>query len=154
MENRIYRNYLKTPIGILEIITDSEELLEINFVKKIGVDSKDKIGNIVIEQLNEYFKRERKLFEFPFRISGTEFQKKVYRELLKIPYGEIRSYKDIAEAIDNPKGARAVGNANNRNRIPIVIPCHRVIGNDGRLVGYAGGLDIKKKLLEIEGIKL
>lgn len=154
MENRIYRNYLKTPIGILEIITDSEELLEINFVKKIGVDSKDKIGNIVIEQLNEYFKGERKLFEFPFRISGTEFQKKVYRELLKIPYGEIRSYKDIAEAIDNPKGARAVGNANNRNRIPIVIPCHRVIGNDGRLVGYAGGLDIKKKLLEIEGIKL
>lgn len=154
MENRIYRNYLKTPIGILEIITDSEELLEINFVKKIGVDSKDKIGNIVIEQLNEYFKGERKLFEFPFRISGTEFQKKVYRELLKIPYGELRSYKDIAEAIDNPKGARAVGNANNRNRIPIVIPCHRVIGNDGRLVGYAGGLDIKKKLLEIEGIKL
>lgn len=104
----------------------------------------------VAKQLSEYFDGGRKLFDFPFRLEGTEFQKKVWNALLEIPYGEIRTYKEIAVAIGNPNGSRAVGMANNKNPIHIVVPCHRVIGSNGKLVGYAGGLDMKRKLLEME----
>lgn len=105
------------------------------------------------KQLVEYFNGKRKEFDIPLNPSGTDFQQQVWCELLKIPYGETRSYKDIALEIGNENAVRAVGNANNKNPIPIIIPCHRVIGSDNKLVGYAGGLDIKKNLLKIEGIE-
>lgn len=106
----------------------------------------------VLNQLLEYFSGERRRFEtsvtFP---GGTPFQRKVWQELLNIPYGEVRSYKDIARAIGMPKAVRAVGGANNKNPISIIVPCHRVIGSNGALVGYGGGLDKKEYLLKLEG---
>lgn len=104
----------------------------------------------VCQQLEEYFKRKRTRFDLPLYIEGTDFQRKVWEELQKIPYGDTRSYKEIAIGIGNEKACRAVGLANNKNKIPIIIPCHRVVGANHKLVGYAGGLDIKKKLLELE----
>ncbi|MFD2370321.1 methylated-DNA--[protein]-cysteine S-methyltransferase [Brevibacillus sp. GCM10020057] len=103
-------------------------------------------------QLQEYFAGERREFALPLDLYGTPFQKSVWHALTKIPYGETRSYKDIALAIGAAKAVRAIGGANNRNPIPIVIPCHRVIGSNGALVGYGGGLAIKEHLLALEGI--
>ena len=107
--------------------------------------------NRICVQVEEYLSGERRVFDLPLKPEGTEFQRKVWNALLTIPYGETKSYKDIAVQIENPKGCRAVGMANNRNPIPIIIPCHRVIGANGSMVGYGGGLDIKVKLLELEG---
>nr|WP_253201780.1 methylated-DNA--[protein]-cysteine S-methyltransferase [Clostridium sp. DSM 17811] len=101
-------------------------------------------------QLQEYFCGKRKIFDLPLAPSGTEFQQKVWNSLLEIPYGKTKSYKDIAKNVGNIKAARAVGMANNKNPIFIIIPCHRVIGANGKLVGYAGGLSVKEKLLAIE----
>lgn len=103
--------------------------------------------------MDEYLKGERKEFNLPLKAEGTKFQMSVWEALTHIPYGETRSYKDIAAAINNEKAVRAVGNANNKNPIPIFIPCHRVIGADGKLVGFGCGLDIKEKLLDIENNK-
>jgi O-6-methylguanine DNA methyltransferase len=102
-------------------------------------------------ELGEYFAGSRREFSFPLDLRGTEFQLACWRALLAIPYGETRSYADIARAVGRPQGFRAVGMANNRNPIAIVVPCHRVIASDGSLCGYGGGLDIKRKLLELEG---
>ena len=101
-------------------------------------------------QLIEYLSGKRKNFDIEIEMIGTEFQKKVWKELLNIPYGETRSYKDVATAIGNKKACRAVGNANNKNPIAIIVPCHRVVGSNGGMTGYAGGIDIKEKLLKIE----
>lgn len=101
-------------------------------------------------QLAAWFKGELKKFSLPLAPEGTPFMKSVWQALCDIPYGKTASYKEIATAVDNPKAMRAVGMANNRNPLPIFIPCHRVIGADGSLVGYGGGLDIKVKLLELE----
>ncbi len=103
-------------------------------------------------QLNEYFAGRRKVFDLPLIPEGTTFQQKVWKALQTIPYGETRSYKEVAAQINQPTACRAVGMANNRNPIAIFIPCHRVIGADGKLVGYASGLDIKEKLLDMEKI--
>ena len=107
----------------------------------------------VIRQLQEYVNGKRQEFTLPLHQIGTPFQLKVWEELLRIPYGQTRSYGDIAMSVGNPKGQRAVGMANNRNPIGIVVPCHRVIGKSGSLTGYAGGLDIKQRLLELEGFE-
>ena len=101
-------------------------------------------------QLDEYFIGERKSFDLPLAPKGTEFQKKVWDALKEIPYGETRTYGEIAEMVGNPKAARAVGMANNRNPIAIIVPCHRVVGANGKLVGYAGGMEQKEKLLHLE----
>ncbi|NQV51338.1 MAG: methylated-DNA--[protein]-cysteine S-methyltransferase [Candidatus Marinimicrobia bacterium] len=103
-----------------------------------------------VNQLNEYFAGERTSFELPIRVEGTDFQRKVWRELLQIPYGVTRSYGEIANKLGSPGGMRAVGAANGQNPLPIIVPCHRVIAADGSLGGYTGGLDIKHKLLELE----
>ena len=92
----------------------------------------------------------RKIFDIPIKLDGTEFQVKVWKELLKLPYGETCSYLDIAKKIGNPNASRAVGMANNKNKIQIIIPCHRVIGSNKKLIGYAGGIKVKEKLLKLE----
>jgi O-6-methylguanine DNA methyltransferase len=102
-------------------------------------------------ELEEYFSGQRRQFTLPLDLRGTEFQLACWRALIAIPYGETRSYADIARAINRPQGFRAVGMANNRNPVAIVVPCHRVIASDGTLCGYGGGLDVKRKLLELEG---
>ena len=103
------------------------------------------------QQLDEYFAGKRKTFDLPLAPKGTPFQQRDWKVLQKIPYGETWSYKDVAIEVGSPRGFRAVGLANNRNPIAIIIPCHRVIGANGKLVGYGGGLDIKMKLLDLEG---
>ncbi len=112
----------------------------------------DSFHEDVYRQLEEYFARKRQQFTFPLDNRGTDFQKRVWEELRKIPYGTTCSYGEIAERIGNPKGPRAVGLANNRNPIAIITPCHRVVGKSGSLVGYASGLDHKERLLKLEGV--
>lgn len=104
------------------------------------------------DQLLEYLTGRRRDFDLPLAPQGTPFQRRVWAALRTIPYGQTRSYRDVAQAVDCPKGFRAVGMANNRNPIPILIPCHRVVGADGSLTGYAGGLELKRALLAIEGL--
>ena len=146
--------FYETIIGLLGIKENGTNITEIYF-------GKDEISNNIelkesplikqtINQLEEYFEGKRKSFDLPFEPKGTEFQKLVWNELLKIPYGETCSYGEIAKRIGNPKASRAIGMANNRNPISIIIPCHRVIGASGKLVGYGGGIDIKEKLLNLE----
>jgi O-6-methylguanine DNA methyltransferase len=107
--------------------------------------------NSYVSQMEEYFAGKRREFSFPLDLRGTDFQVACWRALLAIPYGETRSYADIARAVSKPNAFRAVGMANNRNPIAIVVPCHRVIASDGGLCGYGGGLEVKRKLLELEG---
>lgn len=121
-----------------ENLGNKEQLVETPIIKK------------AFEQINEYLNGKRKTFDFPIEIIGTEFQKSVWRALQEIPFGETKTYKEIAVAIGNEKACRAVGMANNKNPLPIVVPCHRVIGTNGKLVGYAGGLNTKESLLQIE----
>jgi len=104
-----------------------------------------------VRELEEYFAGDRRQFTFPLDLRGTDFQLACWRALLAIPCGETRTYADIARAVGKPRGFRAVGMANNRNPVAIVVPCHRVIASDGSLCGYGGGLDVKRKLLELEG---
>lgn len=140
----------KTKIGYLTISEENDIIVEILFGKSENLTKENNALKKAINEINEFLDGNRKEFTFPFQISGTEFQQKVYNELLKIPYGQTCSYKDIAKSIGNEKASRAVGNANNKNKLPIVIPCHRVIGKNKDLTGYAGGFDIKEFLLNLE----
>ncbi|MFS0861790.1 methylated-DNA--[protein]-cysteine S-methyltransferase [Fredinandcohnia sp. 179-A 10B2 NHS] len=151
--------------GTIYILVNEKELIDISLseddwkkaLKKYEVEycQENTLIKEVCNQLTEYFKAERKEFSFPILFSGTPFQQQVWNELLNIPYGETRCYADIANAIDNPKAVRAVGQANRKNPIPIVVPCHRVIGKDKSLTGYSGTrTDLKEKLLELEGITI
>ncbi len=108
----------------------------------------------VRRQLNAYFAGKLKVFDIPYSLEGTPFQQKVWRALCDIPYGTCITYGELAKRIGDPKACRAVGMANGRNPLPIIVPCHRVIGSGGKLTGYTGGLDIKTKLLQIEGVTL
>lgn len=151
MEN-IY--FYETIVGPLGIKDDGKNIVEIFFSKEeVAKDLELKETPLIkatMEQLEEYFQGKRKDFDIPMEARGTEFQKSVWNQLLKVPYGETCSYGEIAKRIGNPKASRAIGMANNRNPISIIIPCHRVIGASGKLVGYGGGLDIKEKLLKLE----
>ena len=145
----------ETIIGPLYILESNGSIVSISN-RDQGWEAIYKETSLIKEafrQLSEYFSGERKFFDLPIQTKGTDFQEKVWDTLKQIPYGETRSYKDIATAIGNPKAVRAVGMANNRNPIMIVIPCHRVIGANGQLIGYGGGLDVKEKLLTLEKIK-
>ena len=121
--------------------------------REVGADYVEE-GNETIElaksQLSEYFERERRNFELPLLFVGTDFQKCVWESLLKVPYGRTATYSDLAEDMGNRESVRAVANANGANALSIFVPCHRIVGSDGKLVGYAGGLNAKKKLLELE----
>ena len=144
--------YLKTPIGWLEIQASDKGVTHIIFVDDKGLSQKNLISNLCKVQLKEYFAGKRKAFDLPLDAKGTDFQKTIWQKLSKIPYGVSASYRDIAIAINNPKAVRAVGAANGRNPISIVVPCHRVIGSNGSLTGYAGGLERKEWLLKHEGL--
>lgn len=137
--------------GVLKIGYRDEAIVSIEKVNGIEEDGKtSKLSDLAYHQICEYLEGTRKSFDFPYAFHGTEFQKKVWNALCEIPYGETRTYKEIAERIGSPKASRAVGLANNKNPILIAIPCHRVIRTDGFLAGYAGGMDMKRILLEIE----
>ncbi len=138
-----------SPIGYLSIYSDDKSIIRIAFKKEQNTEITPLLRE-AHSQLTAYF--EGRLFEFslPLKINATPFCRRVYTELLKIPYGKLVSYKYIAEKCGNKKAARAVGNANNKNPIPIIIPCHRVIGSNQKLTGYAGGLDIKRYLIDLE----
>jgi methylated-DNA-[protein]-cysteine S-methyltransferase len=153
----MYYCYLESPIGELLLAGDDDALTMIGFPK--GAMRRDPEGDWIynekpfaeaVRQLKEYFAGERHEFDLPLRLDGTEFQLLVLEELRRIPYGETTSYGAIAARIGRPKAVRAVGAANGRNPIPIVVPCHRVIGSGGDLTGFGGGLDTKEALLRLE----
>jgi methylated-DNA-[protein]-cysteine S-methyltransferase len=144
----------ESPVGILRIIENGIGITNIEFPNnRRNIISESKTTLLlkqIIRQLSEYFSGKRKKFEVPLHLNGTVFQMQAWNELRKIPYVETRTYQQVAQATGNPKASRAVGLANNRNPIPIIIPCHRVIGADGSLTGYAGGLETKRFLLDLE----
>jgi len=151
----------KSPLGIItiqekngaisHIYLPNAEPTESHLLKGGGGEADGGLLSLAKQQFIEYFNGTRKIFDLPLNFDGcTDFMKSVYLELLKINYGETVSYKYIAEKINCPKGYRAVGLANNKNPLPVIVPCHRVIGSDGKLVGYGGGIDLKVKLLELE----
>ncbi|WP_432664294.1 methylated-DNA--[protein]-cysteine S-methyltransferase [Wukongibacter baidiensis] len=147
-----YYAYYDSPIGLLEIISTEDSLVSIMFVdKKETTTKKPKVIEETCKQLEEYFNGKRKTFDLKLMLRGTEFQNKVWHELTKIPCGKVITYKDMSKRIGNEKAVRAVGNANGKNVINIVVPCHRLIGSNGKLTGYGGGLWRKKWLLEHEG---
>lgn len=136
----------------LDLICSEDAIVSLSF--RTGEETQRPLTALeqqVKEQLQEYFEGSRSSFDLPLAPEGTDFQKLVWEELLKIPYGESRTYNEIAVAIGRPKASRAVGNAINKNPIAIIIPCHRVIGKDSSLRGYAGGLELKEMLLRLEG---
>jgi len=151
-----------SPIGEIHIVWNDEGIIKLELFKEIWDvyhkehkevirEENSSIFVEVIQQLKEYFEGKRIKFELPICIKGTEFQKQVWKALLEIPYGETQCYLDIANKIGKPKAVRAIGQANRINSLPIIIPCHRVIGKNGDMVGYAGAnIDIKIKLLQLE----
>jgi methylated-DNA-[protein]-cysteine S-methyltransferase len=142
----------QTKIGPVAIEDNGTEITYVNVISEdqsFETNETSLLKNAAL-QLNEYLEGKRNSFDLPLNPKGTEFQKKVWAALCDIPYGETRSYKQIAECVGNPKACRAVGMANNKNPIMIFIPCHRVVGSNGSLTGYAGGLDMKEKLLLLE----
>ena len=145
-----------TEEGICLLEFTDRKILHSEYKELMGIlktDIVERENNHIVElrkQLEEYFKGRRKIFQLPLVTPGTEFQNQVWRELLNIPYGETRSYREQAEAIGSKGSVRAVANENGRNRIAIIIPCHRVIGSDGHLTGYGGGLKRKRRLLDHE----
>ena len=154
LNNFIY----KTPIGKFVIFDNGSAITKLDFYEnnyrsaagECCHSKETALLKFAAAQLNEYFAGQRTGFDLPLEPAGTDFQKAVWRALVNIPYGQTKTYKEIAQEVGCPKACRAVGMANNKNPIAIIIPCHRVIGSNGKLVGYAGGLDIKEKLLKLE----
>lgn len=146
-----------SPVGPLFLAASAQGLVRLEFearMQKLGSgttlqESKSALAPY-LRELDEYFAGERREFDFALDLRGTDFQRACWNALLEIPYGETRSYRDIAQAIGHPHAFRAVGMSNNRNPVAIVVPCHRVIASSGSLCGYGGGLDIKRKLLDLE----
>ena len=153
----MYYCYLHTPIGDLLLAGDDDTLSLVGFPEgkmryepEKGWIRSEAPFAAARQQLTEYFAGKRKQFDLPLNLTGTDFQLRVLEELQRIPYGETRSYGDIASRIGRPKAVRAVGAANGRNPIPIIVPCHRVIGSNGNLTGFGGGLGAKRALLRLE----
>ncbi|MGG4167294.1 methylated-DNA--[protein]-cysteine S-methyltransferase [Rossellomorea vietnamensis] len=143
---------IDSPIGNLKLMADPTQLLSVQFVEEEArIETDHPILIRAKEQILEFFKGDRRAFDLPLKIEGTEFQKEVWNILQEIPYGETWSYQDVAQAIQRPKAVRAVGQANKANRFPVIIPCHRVIGKNKTLTGYAGvQIDKKETLLSLE----
>ncbi|NLU35896.1 MAG: methylated-DNA--[protein]-cysteine S-methyltransferase [Clostridiales bacterium] len=146
--------FTDSPVGKVGIIENGHAVTRVFFAAEnnsTGINiAETELLKEACRQLQEYFAGNRKKFDLPLAPEGTSFQLKVWKALQSIPYGETRSYKDIAIAVGSPKATRAVGMANNRNPIAIIIPCHRVIGSNGKLVGYGGGMHVKEFLLNLE----
>lgn len=167
----LYSTIVTSPVGPLFLAASARGLVALEFdarlpgqqtirpnprdlraeSKRLRFEESAAVMRTYVEELQEYFRGQRREFSFPLDLRGTEFQLACWRALLAIPYGETRTYADIARQVGKPRAFRAVGMANNRNPVAIVVPCHRVIASDGSLAGYGGGLDIKRKLLELEG---
>ena len=159
----LHYSRLDSPAGRLMLAVSNKGLVALEFdrgqfpprkIKNASWQESAEATEPYVRELTEYFSGKRREFSFPLDLRGTPFQLKCWRALLDIPFGETRTYADIARAVGRPQGFRAVGMANNRNPIAIVVPCHRVIASDGTLCGYGGGLDVKQKLLELEGVLL
>jgi methylated-DNA-[protein]-cysteine S-methyltransferase len=152
--------FMASPVGELKLIASDEGLVAVMWESSrpqpVALDASVENPTCPLllrteKELNEYFSRKRKAFTVPLDMRGTHFQKQVWEALLAIPFGETRSYGQIANQLGNPKATRAVGAANGQNPIPIIVPCHRVIGANGSLTGFGGGLEIKEQLLALEG---
>ncbi|MDI3547115.1 MAG: methylated-DNA-[protein]-cysteine S-methyltransferase [Halanaerobiales bacterium] len=158
MMEETFNFHYPSPLGLLNIFFTTRGIIRIDFtgdeenIIRSPLSQRKTCENckLILQQFNEYFTGKRKEFDFPLILKGTEFQIRVWQELLKIPYGETRTYSEIARSIGNSGAARAVGMASSKNPLPIIIPCHRVIGADGGLTGYAGSLWRKRWLLEHE----
>ncbi len=146
----LFTSHHLSPLGTIEIKANEMHLLSVQFVEKISLENPNELTRLCIAQLEEYFNKQRKVFDLPLHFEGTEFQQKIWNALLKIPFGRTWSYKDLALKTGKVGSVRAVGSANGQNQLLLVIPCHRVIGSDGNLVGYAGELWRKKWLLDFE----
>ena len=143
--------YLESPAGLLEISADADFLKQVSFVEAMRFDNKNNpVTEQTVNQLQEYFLRKRLIFELPLSPDGTEFYNKVWHELLNIPFGKTISYLELARRLGDEKVIRAAASANGKNPVAIIIPCHRVIGSNGSLTGYAGGLWRKQWLLDFE----
>ena len=149
---------ITSPIGNLKIVANGDEIIEISFCDnceqiEISNNKRSEILTRCADEISAYFRGEISKFSVKFKIEGSDFEKSVYEALLKIPYGEVLTYKQLATKINRPKAYRAVGNANAKNKIPIRIPCHRVVANNG-IGGYSGGLWHKSRLLKLEKANL
>lgn len=146
--------YYHTDLGLIGIADDGKAITDLFFTQAdqpVGAEAKEtRLIKQTAREIKQYLQGRRWNFEVPLRLGGTEMQHQVWKALLTIPYGQTRSYKEIAEQIGRPRAYRAVGMANHRNPIAIIVPCHRVIGADGSLVGYGGGIHIKEHLLSLE----
>lgn len=162
---KLYYREVQTPIGVLRVAGSSSGVCKISFSRvrsdewfswfdrcclELPAEGSPPFFEDVVRQLNEYFQGQRSHFDLPLDLKGTLFQLRVWKELMRIPYGTTISYGAIASRIDRPRSSQAVGFALGKNPVPIMIPCHRVIGHDGSLVGFSGGLSVKQKLLELE----
>jgi methylated-DNA-[protein]-cysteine S-methyltransferase len=157
MNTPLNYQFMESPVGRLRLVSNGAALERIEFENlhaEDGIEQSDPVIESTKKQLGEYFQGSRTRFSLPLAADGTGFQHSVWSALQEIPFGELRSYQDIAIAIGNKKAVRAVGAANGRNPIPIVVPCHRVIGRNGKLTGFAGGLKAKHTLLVLEGSTL
>ena len=143
---------INSPIGNLSLVEQDNQLVEVEFTENdLTPIPENEIIMLAKNQLDEYFAGQRQEFSLPLKPAGTEFQQKVWQELLLIPYGTTISYQEVANRLGDPKCIRAAGRANGQNPIAIIIPCHRVIGSGGEMTGYAGGIQRKKDLLTLEG---
>ena len=149
----VYTDYITSPLGLVEFKASDKGITQVIFCGSQTLEAKgNRITDCCKQQLNEYFSGKRKTFDVPLDPSGTDFQKLVWACLSTITFGKTFSYLDIAKLVNRPKGSQAVGGANGRNPISIIVPCHRVVGSNGSLTGYAGGIERKLWLLEHEGI--
>ena len=154
MENLLFA-YVDSPVGLVEIGCSEAGVRDLNFVEeRRHPETVSLCLTAASEQIAAYFAGTMTIFDLPLDLQGTDFQQQVWAQLLAVPYGQTSSYLDIALALDNPKAVRAVGAANGRNPVSIVVPCHRIIGSDGKLIGYGGGLWRKEWLLRHEGALL
>lgn len=166
---KIYRSEFNSPIGIISIFAGNRGIIRLSWNKEledltgekwfkgtmdIKWDSENEISQEARSQLERYFNKQLTRFDVPLHLTGTIFQQAVWKQLQKIPFGRTWSYQQLASAVGKPAAVRAVGNANGRNPIPVIIPCHRVIQKDGKIGGYSGGIEIKDWLLEHEGVLL
>ncbi len=160
----LYKQIINTSLGYLTLIYSKDYLYQLSFGENYKLNKyieselnsikKDNGSNIYIKEVLEYLNGSRKYFDIPIKLIGSSFSKKVWEELIKVEYGQLKTYKDIALKVGGERYSRAVGMANGKNPIPIIVPCHRIIKSDGSLGGYSSGLDIKKELLKIEKIQI